>query len=104
MVSNEANTFGSPVLTTNIGGIRYVIEINVNGYYFEGSEFVEFGTKISLNNSPVSERYKKLCYSSFEYYRDNHYWYNLDAKITKVVEDLLVVIINIAPTKLKTPL
>ncbi|HEY0055321.1 MAG TPA: glycosyltransferase family 4 protein [Pedobacter sp.] len=85
---SEANSFGLPVITTNIGGISSVISNDVNGRYFEISNFAELAETYIVENLPGTPSYKDLCYSSFKFYNENLSWAQVEHKFNKIAREL----------------
>ena len=74
MVFAEANSFGLPCLTTNVGGIPTVIKDERNGKVFSSdasvTEYCEYILGLFANYS----QYKKLAESSFQEYQSRLNW------------------------------
>ena len=70
----EANSFGLPCLTTNVGGIPTTIKDGLNGKTFSLnasiSEYCNYVASLMTNYS----EYKKLAYSSFNEYQSRLNW------------------------------
>lgn len=70
----EANAFGVPCLSTDIGGIPTIIKSNINGQLFSpqagASDYCTYIMDLFTNYN----RYKKMCLSSFEEYKDRLNW------------------------------
>ena len=88
IVYSEVNSFGIPVITTNVGGITTVIKDNVNGMTFglnsEISEWANYISKQFINSS----NYENLCLSSFNEYETRLNWEVSGKKIYKLLKDL----------------
>lgn len=85
----EANSFGVPCLSTNVGGIPTVIKDDLNGKTFsKDANITEYCTYISNLFSNYSQ-YKNLALSSF-----NEYQFRLNWSVTgQTVKKLLVELI-----------
>jgi glycosyltransferase involved in cell wall biosynthesis len=70
----EANAFGVPCITTNVGGIPTVVKDGINGQKFpidtEIAEYVEYISLMMRNY----DQYKKLAISSFLEYQNRLNW------------------------------
>ncbi|MEJ6981988.1 glycosyltransferase family 4 protein [Pedobacter sp. P351] len=94
VVFSEANSFALPVISTNVGAIASVIEKNINGNYFEISEFVEMSSDFIKNNLPGTDQYYKLCRSSFDFYKSNMSWENVEEQFRNIVKNLTLSVEN----------
>jgi glycosyltransferase involved in cell wall biosynthesis len=85
----EANSFGVPCLSSNIGGISTVIRSDVNGYVFDkGAAIDSFCTYIAGQmGNPAA--YKELAYSSFHEYRRRLNWPVAGRTVKTLIEDAL---------------
>lgn len=85
----EANAFGVPALTTNVGGIPSIIRDGVNGKLFsvdaKAEEYSSFILKI-INNE---DEYEKLALASFEEYRKRLNWAVAGQQVKQLCEELL---------------
>ncbi|MBE9016206.1 glycosyltransferase family 4 protein [Chroococcidiopsidales cyanobacterium LEGE 13417] len=85
----EANSFGVPCLTTNVGGIKTIVKDDVNG------KVVELDTDISEYCTYVThlfehyERYKALANSSFYEYEIRLNWNVAAKEAKKLIMDLI---------------
>lgn len=78
----EANSFGVPCISTNVGGIPTIIKDRVNGKIFEKNAFIaEYCTYIYNLFHKYSE-YKNLALSSFNEYQSRLNW-SIAAKTAK---------------------
>ena len=57
VVISEANSFALPVISMQTGGIPSQIEKDINGNYFQSSEFVNKATEFIIQNLPSSVQY-----------------------------------------------
>ena len=86
----ESFSVGTPVIATDIGSIRYVIEHNRNGYLFEYGNYYDLKRKLTEGLEITVESYGKMqseCLNdiSINYSENNHY--NKLIKIFKEVGD-----------------
>jgi glycosyltransferase involved in cell wall biosynthesis len=86
----EANSFGVPCLSTNVGGLPSVIRSGINGQLFERDadifQYRDFIADIFTNYA----KYKLLATNSFDEYQSKLNW---DSSAEKV-RDLLKIISN----------
>ena len=68
VVVAEANSFGLPALTTNVGGMGTVVMEGKNGRAFDPPVFVQECADYIIQTFSSKERYHQLCVSSFEEY------------------------------------
>jgi glycosyltransferase involved in cell wall biosynthesis len=82
----EANSFGTPCISRNVGGIPTIIKPNVNGNLFDLnadiSEYCDYITNLFENYSS----YKDLALSSFHEYKSRLNW----STSGRIVKDLLL--------------
>ncbi|WP_417550270.1 glycosyltransferase family 4 protein [Methylophaga sp.] len=64
MVIAEANAFGTPVITTNVGGIPTLIEIGTNGYLLNVDAKAEQYVDLIMRVINDREVFKELCKTS----------------------------------------
>jgi glycosyltransferase involved in cell wall biosynthesis len=74
VVIAEANAFGLPALTTDVGGMRTAVRDGKNGRAFAPLVFVPECTDYILETLSSKERYHRLCASSFEEYSERLNW------------------------------
>ncbi len=85
-VLNEANSFGVPCLTTQVGGIPAIIKDGLNGQTFAlNASISEYCTYITSIMDNYSE-YKRLALSSFNEYQSRPNW----SVVGKTVKQLLL--------------
>lgn len=70
----EANSFGTPCLSTNIGGIPSIIKNGVNGKLFARETLTEDCCNYIYYNFRNYSQYKELCLSSFNEYQSRLNW------------------------------
>jgi glycosyltransferase involved in cell wall biosynthesis len=74
VVVAEANSFGLPALTTNVGGMGTVVRDGKNGRVFESPVFVQECADYIFQTLASKERYRQLCVSSFKEYASRLNW------------------------------
>jgi glycosyltransferase involved in cell wall biosynthesis len=88
IVYSEANSFGLPCITTNVGGIPSIIRDDVNGRMFslesDSSDYAKY-IKTTFENQG---RYRELCYSSFGEYENRLNWKVAGQSVTKLITQL----------------
>ena len=82
----EANSYGLPVITTDVGGIRSVVVTNINGQASEIPNFVQEATDFIIKFPLGSKQYKELCYSSYKYYESAYTWLEVERRFRKVLK------------------
>jgi glycosyltransferase involved in cell wall biosynthesis len=87
----EANAFGVPVLSTDVGGITSVIKNEINGYVLPFEATPSEYTKIILMYYNKVLDYSKLVVSSRGYYEANLNWDQWGIALCKIITDLRVV-------------
>ncbi|WP_207423412.1 glycosyltransferase family 4 protein [Desertivirga brevis] len=83
---SEANSFGLPIISTNVGGIPSVVTSR-NGFTSRG-DFTEDAFKFIIQNLPGTRTYTELCYSSYKFYKDELSWGQVYTKFRQVLKDL----------------
>lgn len=90
VVVAEANSFGLPALTTNVGGMRTVVRDGQNGRAFDPPAFVQECADYILQMRSSKDRYHQLCQSSFEEYSNRLNWRTaVQSVVDLMVSDLL---------------
>jgi glycosyltransferase involved in cell wall biosynthesis len=70
----EANSLGTPCLSTNVGGIPTIIKNNINGQLFPVDAFVDRYCDYITNLFANYSDYKKLAFSTFDEYKERLNW------------------------------
>ena len=96
----EANSFGLPALTTDVGGMKTVVRNGMNGQIFDSSSFVqECADYVVQILSSGEEFYRQLCFSSFEEHTNRLNW---DSAVQSVlIRKLISVFFRAACTRLR---
>lgn len=85
----EANAYGLPVLSTNVGGTRTVVRDNVNGKLFELGEspgsYAGYASKVLHDKSA----YRELCMNSRREYEERLNWDTTGRKFEALLTRLL---------------
>ena len=74
IVLNEANSFGVPCITTNVGGIPSVISDGVNGFMFDKDAPPDAYCATISKVFSSQDAYRKLAFSSFNEYQKRLNW------------------------------
>lgn len=82
----EANSYGLPVITTDVDGIPSVVKNNINGATFSINLFVDQAIAYITNNLPASLNYINLCHSSFDYYNNEMSWKEIQKRFLNITE------------------
>jgi glycosyltransferase involved in cell wall biosynthesis len=89
IVFSEANSFGLPCLSTNVGGITTIIQDHVNGKTFSKTAPIEdyctYLSDLFLNYAA----YRELSLSSFHQYQSRLNWRVAGQAVTKLMNELL---------------
>jgi glycosyltransferase involved in cell wall biosynthesis len=87
IVFAEFNSYGIPVITTNVGGIPSVIKDGVNGFmmgvYYEPEHYAAMIMDYFKNFNS----YKELCYSSFNEYKTRLNWKSASEKFYGLLKE-----------------
>ena len=88
VVFSEANSFGVPVISTNVGGISTVIKDDVNGRIFSlNSDLTEWCNYIYATFCN-KQRYYELCVSSFGEFQNRLNWNSAGESVMKLLKEL----------------
>jgi glycosyltransferase involved in cell wall biosynthesis len=90
VVYSEANSFGLPVLSTNVGGIGTIIKNGVNGMTFSLQATAEDYVKYILEAFPNEILYKSLSISSYDEYTNRLNWETSGKKLVEIMEQVLI--------------
>lgn len=74
IVYSEANSFGLPGITTDVGGIPSIIKDDINGKKFPVNSEASVWCNYISSLFSDKERYAKLCLSSFDEYQKRLNW------------------------------
>lgn len=85
----EANAFGVPALTTNVGGIPSIIRDGVNGKLFSVDAKAEDYSLNILKIINNEDEYERLALESFKEYRSRLNWGVAGAQVKHLCEELL---------------
>ena len=85
VVIAEANAFGLPALTTNVGGMRTAVRDGENGRAFEPALFVQECSDYVFQVLSATGRYHELCASSFEEYSNRLNWNSAVQSVLRLV-------------------
>jgi glycosyltransferase involved in cell wall biosynthesis len=85
----EANSFGVPCLTTNVGGIKTIVQDDLNGKVFElETDISEYCTYVS-NLFEHYSQYKALANSSFYEYQMRLNWTVAAKEAKKIITEAI---------------
>lgn len=88
LVFGEANSFGVPAVTTNVGGVTTAVKNNLNGVTFsldaKPEEYANFIEQTFQNKS----EYEKLAFSSFNEYETRLNWKVAGKEIMRLLNEL----------------
>ena len=88
MVLAEANAFGLPCLTSNVGGITSVIQNNINGMAFSLDTTVQTYCDYIVNTITTHEHYEALALSSYNEYHTRLNWQVAIRQLRAVIEEV----------------
>jgi glycosyltransferase involved in cell wall biosynthesis len=74
MVVAEANAYGLPAITTNVGGMGTVVTDGINGRAFHLASFCQESVEYIVGILSSNERYRQLCLSSVNEYNTRLNW------------------------------
>jgi len=85
IVYSEANSFGLPCITTNVGGIPTIIKSGVNGQIFSLNENAQKYAEYINDIFHERSRYINLCCSAYNEYGTRLNWDTTGNEITKLL-------------------
>jgi len=85
LVFCEANSFGVPSISTNVGGINDIIENNLNGIKFPLDASVEDYAAWIVENFTDKEKYDELAMNSFLEYKRRLNWETSGALLNNLI-------------------
>ncbi|HEY9601122.1 MAG TPA: glycosyltransferase family 4 protein [Allocoleopsis sp.] len=86
----EANSFGVPCLTTNVGGIPTIIQDDLNGKTFDKEAKVKDYCAYIFNLFSDYSQYKELALSSFKEYQCRLNWSVAGKTVKKLLKELVI--------------
>ena len=88
VVFSEANSFGLPCLSNNVGGIPSIIKNDINGKKFELNSNALEWSEFIINNYINTKRYEEFCLSSFGEYEKRLNWDVAGKSIMKYLKEI----------------
>lgn len=88
VVFSEANSFGLPVISTDVGGIGTIIKDDVNGRAFKKSANTSEYCEYILQHFINFKIYQELCFSSFSEYQTRLNWSVATETVVNLMKDL----------------
>jgi glycosyltransferase involved in cell wall biosynthesis len=88
VVIPEANSFGAPVVTSNVGGIPTVVRTGANGAMFPLEKFVEDASNFIRNSMKNSSLYSQLAVNSFGQYESRLNWKVAGTRVKELLEEI----------------
>lgn len=85
---SEANSFGLPCLLSNVGGNHSIIETDKNGSLFDFTKGPEECCDYIKSYISVPEKYRALCFSSYDKYSAELNWQASGKKISQLLFSL----------------
>jgi glycosyltransferase involved in cell wall biosynthesis len=85
----EANSFGVPCLTTNVGGLSSVIHNNINGQTFSPTANIRDYCDYITDYMNDFERYQNLARSAYQEYQSRLNWDVACQQVKKLIHDLI---------------
>ena len=85
---SEANAFGVPCLTSDVGGLKSVIKNEVNGHTFTHDHFVKNTVSYIISIMESKAAYEELCYSSYNTYATELNWKSIGHKIVQILKNM----------------
>lgn len=85
---SEANAFGVPCITSDVGGLKSIVTDGINGHTFAHQNFVEDATRYIASLVESEKAYKELCYSAYNRYATELNWGSVGRRIVQLIKDI----------------
>lgn len=85
---SEANAFGVPCLTSDVGGLKSIIKNGINGHTFPHQNFVADTVQYIISLMESKSTYRELCCSSYHIYATELNWKSVGRKIVQLIKGL----------------
>jgi len=90
VVIAEANSFGVPVVASDVGGISTAVRDGLNGYVLSSAEqFVPHACRIILKSMESLSAYRELAIRSFGEYTERLNWQTAGRRVHELLENIL---------------
>ena len=90
VVIAEANSFGVPVVASDVGGISTAVRDDLNGYVLSSTEqFVPHACSVILKSMESLSAYRELAIRSFGEYTERLNWQTAGRRVHELLENIL---------------
>jgi glycosyltransferase involved in cell wall biosynthesis len=90
VVIAEANSFGVPVVASDVGGISTAVRDDLNGYVLSSAEqFVPHACSVILKSMESLSAYRELAIRSFGEYTERLNWQTAGRRVHELLENIL---------------
>lgn len=89
LVFCEANSYGLPAITTNVGGIKTIIKDNLNGMTFPLNNQIKNWVDYIFEKFIDQNAYEQICINSLNEYNSRLNWDIAGKKITEILNKLI---------------
>jgi glycosyltransferase involved in cell wall biosynthesis len=85
---SEANAFGVPCITSDVGGLTSIVKNEVNGHTFAHRNFADDAVRYIVSLMSTSHAYKELCCSSHDQYTTELNWNSVGRRIVQLINEI----------------
>jgi glycosyltransferase involved in cell wall biosynthesis len=85
---SEANAYGVPCLTSDVGGLTSIIKDELNGRAFALNHLVDNTVAYIISLMQSKQAYTELCRSSYNTYATDLNWTSVGKRITQIIKDI----------------
>lgn len=89
VVFSEANSYGVPCISTNVGGIPSIIKNGINGQLFDLGENPDSYAEYIIETMKNRDRYQILAKSSYYEYKSNLNWGKTGEKLKTLLDEIV---------------
>ena len=85
---SEANAFGLPCITSDVGGLTSIVKDDINGRTFPLQNFTDNVVSYIIRLMDSRNQYKELCCSSYNRYTTELNWKSVGEKIVQIIKTI----------------